>query len=413
MSKKILLLTVSVLFVMSLLHQSLSFGLYAEHTKVEAGQIIEIIKRGEGVWLDSCIIVGAVELNGGDQLSDTASSLILISGSLFQDRVIVNKYVFLQFVAFKGCVFAGDVYFAKTSFNQTTNFDDVTFEGKVHFHDVVFNGIATFENANFHNEVYFMNSTFENFTRFWKASFEKPACFFENSFNGHTQFGYGFFNSTGNFYRSKFNNQTFFTGCIFNEDIILTDAEFSDEVSFLFAEFKNFHVRWSQIKNFIRADYLFISRLIRNFEELRLLCDADECYLYLKNNERVNKAWYERYPEYWFIQQTCGYGVEPLLPLRAGLVVIALFAIPYYLIKIREPKWALGAGLKRIRIKAWNAFYFSVNTFVSGAPIEWTPEDTRSSKRHYLFRILTTVERIFGWILLVLFVVTLTRKFIR
>jgi uncharacterized protein YjbI with pentapeptide repeats len=413
MFKRIIFLILPILFVMSLTRHSFSLGLYRERVKVEAKQIIETIKRGEGVWLDSCIIVGAVELGGGDQLSDTARGLILISGSLFQDRVISTQYVFLQSVTFKGCVFAGDVYFSKTSFSQTANFDDVIFEGKVHFDYTVFSGRTNFENANFHGEVYFMNSTFENRTSFWEASFEKPACFFDNSFNGYTEFGYGFFNSTGNFYRSKFNNQTFFTGCIFNEDVILTDAKFSDEVSFLFAEFKNFHVRWSQIKNFIRADYLFISRLIKNFEELRLLCDADECYLYLKNNERVNKVWYERYPEYWFIQQTCGYGVEPLLPLRAGLIVVALFAIPYYLIKIREPKWALGAGLKRIGIKAWNALYFSVNTFVSSAPIEWTPEDTRSSKRHYLFRILTTVEKTFGWILLVLFVVTLTRKFIR
>jgi hypothetical protein len=323
MFKKVLFLTLLILFVINFYHRSLAYGLYGKHIKVEATQIIDVIKRGEGVWLDSCIIVGTVKLDGGDQLSDTARSLILISGSLFQDRVISNQYVFLQLVAFRECVFAGDVYFSKTSFSQTANFDDVTFEKEVHFRDVVFKGVATFENVNFRGEVYFMNSTFENLTRFWNASFEKSVCFFHDSFNELTQFGYGFFYSTGNFYGSKFNAQTFFTGATFNEDIVLTDAEFGDEVSFLFAKFKNFHVRWSQIKDFIRADYLFISRLIKNFEELRLLRDADECYLYLKNNERVNKAWYERYLEYWFIQQTCGYGVKPLRTLIVcGLVII-------------------------------------------------------------------------------------------
>lgn len=144
-----------------------------------------------------------------------------------------------------------------------------------------------------------------------------------------------------------------------------------------------------------------------------MLEDADGVYLFLKDQERIRKPVWIRYPEYWFIQLTCGYGTKPLRALATSGLVITLFAIFYYLIKIREPKRALGAGLKRIRMKAYNAIYFSINTFVVGAPIEWAPDDTQSSTKHYLFRILTTVERTLGWILLVLFVVTLTRKFIR
>ena len=144
-----------------------------------------------------------------------------------------------------------------------------------------------------------------------------------------------------------------------------------------------------------------------------MLHDADLVYLFLKEQERIRKPWYKRYPEYWFIQQTCEYGVGPLRTLRTSGIVIAVFAVFYYLLQIRELRRALGRGLKRIGLKTYNALYFSINTFVSGAPIDWVPENTESSMEHYIFRILTTVERGLGWVLLVLFVVTLTRTFIR
>ncbi len=67
--------------------------------------------------------------------------------------------------------------------------------------------------------------------------------------------------------------------------------------------------------------------------------------------------------------------------------------------------------------KRRDAFYFSVQTFVIGVVSDWYPTEdflVRSkNKRFFGFRTLSMIEGALGWILLVLFVVTLIRKFIR
>jgi hypothetical protein len=327
------------------------------NTTVSADSILAAIDRGDSIIIDSCGIYEMV-IGGSKENRNTINAQIQITNSVFYGGVLIAWCHFLKQVRFVDDSFKTEILFVSNICNDWIIFArDVFSENALIWADT-FNERAGFE----------------------EITFSKDAIFAEN---------------------------------VFKKGVNFRETEFKQEVDFSFSEFKNIYVTWDQLDGHLVFYPPFHYELIRHFEEQRQLDDADGAYLFLKDHERMEKRWYVRYPEYWFIQQTCGYGVEPLLPFRAGLVVVALFAIPYYLIKIREPKWALGAGLKRICIKAWNAFYFSLNTFVNGAPIEWTPEDTRSSKRHYLFRILITVERIFGWILLVLFVVTLTRKFIR
>lgn len=412
MFKKILFLTLLIYFGINFYQSSLVYGFYGKHIKVEATQIIDVIKRGEGVMLDSCTIVGPVRVVDSRDHTDTIKSFILIARSSFQDSVMFNKCIFLQPVSFRGCVFGDDVYFGKISFRVNTTFDNVVFENHVTFDSTFFDGLTDFENANFHDETYFTESIFERDVLFRHVFFEKPACFFGDSFKAYTDFGQSFFNSTANFWRSKFSGQTFFTDITFNEDIVLTDAEFSNDVSFFLAKFKNIYVRWYQLKGFLRYDAAFISNLVKNFEELRRLDDADETYLFLKDHERITKYWFSRYLEFWFIQQTCGYGVKPLRPLATSFVVVILFTTLYFIFALQEKGIPLpNSGSKRFWKKLWNAFYYSINTFIVGIPANWKVEN--KPKDFFAFRVLTTTERTFGWILLAVFVVTLTRKFIR
>jgi len=212
---------------------------------------------------------------------------------------------------------------------------------------------------------------------------------------------------------TSFGEDADFSGVTFGADAVFHTTEFGQKVHLGLADFGNMYVSWRELKGHIVYDRLCNYRLMKFWIERRQLDDADRVYLFLKDRERMEKPKLQRYLEYWLIQQTCGYGVKPCRTLVTSGLVMILFAIFYYLIEIREPKRALGAGIKRIGMKAWNGVYFSINTFVTGAPLDWAPENTQSSAKHYLFRILTTLERMFGWVLLVLFVVTLTRKFIR
>lgn len=393
MFKKFLFCILSILIFLIPSQQDSNAKTWERHNAtVQADSILAAIDRGDSIIIDSCEIFGPLKKAGEPGRPDTISSVIQFRRSSFKDIVCFRDCYFSSSVSCSGITFSTNTYFPWSTFGEDADFRGVTFCEDAHFMGATFKKVVYFESATVNRIASFASTTFGGYACFDSVTFATFASFFR-----------AWFSEFASFWNASFNGF-----CDFSE------AKFKKKVDLRFKELKNFYIKWKQLEGHLSySTPHFLLEFISYFEEQRQLDDADGVYLFLKNQERMRKFWLWRYLEYWFIQQTCGYGVKPLLPLRAGLIVVALFAIPYYWIKIREPKWALGAGLKRIRIKAWNAFYFSVNTFVSGAPIEWTPEDTRSSKKHYLFGILTTAERIFGWILLVLFVVTLTRKFIR
>jgi hypothetical protein len=469
MSKKILFCTFFILTFLIPSKQDPNAKTWERHnTTVYADSILAAIDRGDSIIIDSCRIVGRLVKEGTWDKLDTIKSFIDISFSTFSDSVSFKYCYFIKEVIFQAdtfggeanfwsatfdssadfpsAKFSGDANFAHATFGEHAGFLDVTFDSSVCFENAKFRRYAQFSKSTFKSRASFESATFDTIAAFSRAKFREDASFkavtfvkgadffhvaiddtadfsdakfhkgvdFDSAtFGGHAEFSGVEFDASVCFTKATFDSSASFDSATFGGDANFSKATFGEKVNLSFVKFKNIDILWKQLDGHLICDILTGYKLMKYLEEQRQLDDADGVYLFLKNQERMNKSRLRRYFEYWLIQQTCGYGVEPLLPLRAGLIVVALFAIPYYWIKIREPKWALGAGLKRIRIKACNAFYFSVNTFVSGAPIEWTPEDTRSSKKHYLFMILTTAERIFGWILLVLFVVTLTRKFIR
>jgi|GEM_PF-1672885 len=401
-------------------------AIFAEHATVEARDIADAIKRGEGVMLDSCVVVGKIELLGQGDERDTIGGFILIARSTFTDSVIFRHWTFAQPVGFRGSTFGSYTYFGDVSFDEPTGFDRVTFSGNAHFRDVVFRARADFEGATFGEELVFWSSTFGDVTRFWDACFEGPACFFEDTLQAYTDFGSAVFKSTGNFGGTRF-AQTSFTSTTFEEDVVFTDAVFTDRVSFSLATFGSFYARWSQLAHFINADYRFMSRLIRNFEELRFLGDADDCYLFLRDNERKKKPWLRRHAEYWLLQATCGYGVKPERLFFWSFGVILVFMLFYTRNGAILQRDILPASARRRRLhlrmhssgtaKLRDAFFYSFQTFLVGAVPGWCSTDQFliNSRRLRLirFRTLSMIEGALGWVLLILFVVTLTRKFIR
>jgi hypothetical protein len=166
---------------------------------------------------------------------------------------------------------------------------------------------------------------------------------------------------------------------------------------------------------------------MKYFDEQRQFDNADGVYLFLKDQERMGKFWLWRYLEFWFIQLTCGYGVKPLRTLIVcGLVIIFFSALHTKSNAIKEIEKELGhrGRWKRFRIvrkgfrkRFYDALYFSVHTFIIGIVSNWHPTDEFLIKtkriRLFKFRTLSMIEGTLGWVLLVLFVVTLSRKFIR
>ncbi|MGB8657818.1 MAG: hypothetical protein WCE90_08540 [Candidatus Zixiibacteriota bacterium] len=342
-------------------------------TIVYADSIIAAIDRGYSIIIDSCEIFGQLTKQGTPERPDTIKSYIDI-----------NYSSFLNLVSFDNCYFMEEV-----SFNLDTLCE------RAYFLHAVFSKGACFIGTTFKSLAYFYGCTFKrSYVLFIGTSFKKEACLSEISVDKLADFRH---------------------------------ATFRGQVDLDFKEFKNILILWYQLKGHLAYDPLANLKLIKYFEEQRQLDDADGKYLFIKDHERMEKPWYIRYPEYWFIQLTCGYGVKPGRTLIVSSLIILLFTFFYTkpnAIKEIEKEFGHRRRRRRVRMdrkgigkRFYDALYFSVHTFIIGIVSNWHPTDEFLIKtrriRLFKFRTLSMIEGVLGWVLLVLFVVTLTRKFIR
>jgi len=404
MSKKILFCSLFILIFLISSKQDSNAKTWKD-TTVQADSIIAAIERGDSVIIAGCEISGPLVKKGTPGKPDTIRSLIRIWNSIFYDSVF-----------FSSCCFMNELKFEATSFTIWVFFNDVTFTDRA----------------------FFTWSTFEEHAGFWFCTFRESALFWKPTFYGSAGFGETIFCGRADFSYATFSEDAWFLDAIFKEDAIFSEATFrgntrlrnttfGGQVDLSHIEFESLDLSWKQLSGHLTCDPPTSHRLMKDFEEKRQLDDADGVYLFLKDQERRHKKWYIRYPEYWFIQQTCGYGTKPLNTLYLSAGIIILFAIFYTKSNaIREIEKELGHRRRRRKYRIvrkgfgkrfYDALYFSVHTFIIGVVSDGYPTDEFLINfwkiKRIKFRTLAMIEGALGWILLVLFVVTLTRKFIR
>ena len=306
--------------------------------------------------------------------------------------------------------------FEHISFKGVADFQNSEFLGNARFGRITFGADADFRSSRFHgNDNAFVNSVFDSIADFSWTWFKKDASFIQTTFGGDADFFKAQFDRHARFTDVVFEGSVDFRSASFAADTRVSKTNFRRKIDLRSIEFEKniLYVPWNALKTHLICNPPVYLHLMKYFEEERRLGDADGVYLALKNNERMEKTNLQRYLEYWLIQQTCGYGVKPWRPLLASLIVIMVCSCFYYKLVIRDDKFAIAnSGWKRFKQRFRNSVYYSFNTFISGAPPGWILEQEQP-KKVFRFRIITTIERTLGWILLVLFVVTLTRKFIR
>ena len=264
----------------------------------------------------------------------------------------------------------------------------------------------------FHDTVSFSYCHFTKSIIFSIATFNGIADFSHATFSMDAYFGFSYFKTQADFSYTTFYHKAYFTYSRFDKGVIFSHAAFRGQVDLWGTEYEYLDISWKQLRGHLAYDTRSNLKLMKNFEEERQLDDADGVYLFLKDQERMEKPKLQRYLEFWFIQQTCGYGIVWWRPLLTSLIVVMLFTFLYFKLVLQEKGLPLpNSGSKRFWKKLWNAFYYSMNTFLVGIPANWKVEN--KPKDFFVFRISTTIERTLGWILLAVFVVTLTRKFIR
>ncbi len=358
---------------------------------VLADNIVAAIERGDSIIIDSCRIVGPIVKEGTLSTNYTIKNSITISNSSLLDSAI-----------FKFCFFKCEVHLINSTLSE-----------KIRFMGTTFHDYATFNYSTFKKYADFTFSTFEADAEFSVITFESAVSFLGTFFDGNVKFT-----------STNFNNPAIFMNTVFNKKVTL-DPE----------EFKNIKLLgWRQLKGHLDFTPEANFKLLKYFEERRMLENADEVYLFMKDQERMKEPKFLRYLEYWLFQLPFGYGVKPLNTLYLSIIIVIVFALFYTKPNsIKEIEKEFGHQRRRRLFqnvpksfwkRFYNALYFSIHTFIIGIVSNWHPTDeflintrriTLFKKRIKLFkfRTLSMIEGVLGWILLTVFIVILTRKFIR
>lgn len=360
MQKRILFLGLLILISSLIWVRVSSSEIWERHnTTVHAESLLTAIERGDKIMISRCRILGPLIKEGTAERPDTIVSFLSISGSTFTSPVL-----------FKYCCFMEQVYFLLDTFM-----------------------VADLSHTAFIEKCSFNLSTLR-FALFTGTSFSQNADF---------------------------------SGVAFGGTAVFHNTEFARKVYFGVADFGSMYVSWTELKGHLVYDRPYNYKLMKFWVERRQLDDADKVYLFLKERERMEKPKLLRYLEYWLLQQTCGYGVRPENVLFLSILVIVCFALLYTSRNaIREMEDKFGCRRKRIALSSarrsltkrmYNAFYFSFQTFIIGVVSDLYATDEFLIRVRRIkclkFRTLSMIEGALGCILLVLFVVTLTRKFIR
>jgi len=449
MSKKILFLVLLIFITLTAWKQDSNAKTWPPGSKIPADSIIAAIERGESIIIDSCEIFGALVRNGTWGRPDTIKSFIDIKHSTFWDSVSFDFCYFMKDVTFfrdtfrnvefYQVTFGGYADFRGTAFGGNADFREATFRGSANFLQAMFRGDADFLGTRFGGEAYFRFTTFGGYadfraTRFGGeayfdvATFGGEAHFWLTKFDSTADFSWATFDETANFRMATFSGDADFREAAFGGNANFEGTKFGEKVDLSLVEFENITISWKQLKDRLICDPPVSYKLMKHFEENRQLDDADGVYLFLKKNETFEMKWYEL-TKYWgyLMWVTCGYGVQPFYTIFWSIGIILVLMLFYTKPNaIREIEKEFGHRRRRrksrtvhkgLREKLYDAFCFSLQTFIIGVVPDWYPTEEFLIKfwkiKRIKFRTLSMIEGALGWILLVLFVVTLTRKFIR
>lgn len=358
--------------------------------------------------------------------------------SVFEDIVDFKETTF-NFVTFERVTFSDTTEFTKAVFNNYTSFNDATFADTASFKKAIFNyttfvktifdGSAIFTLVNFNDDIYFTGTIFNDFADFgW------------STFSDTTYFRFATFNNIASFEKATFNNSDKLFGPATPEEIVPDGG--------------NYQMFMDSYKKFAQYD------------------DADTVYYNFRKEFQAEKKWYELSKWIDLVSLfTCGYGVKPLNTLYFGGFLIIVFSIIYatgprisiyyndniptsllpylensfesnkdkmkflrtttwykYLLtypkcvclgKIKDKTINLclyleGSGIdvlieknkaKKSKVSFKDALYFSITTFTTVGYGNWYPKEN--------FRKWATLEGLLGWIMLGIFMATLTTVMIR
>jgi hypothetical protein len=443
---------------------------------VLAKQLMEKIEAGDPISIENAIILGDIDLKNSDTLHKRypVKSPIRIVSSLIFGCIDLGGCIFTQPIDFEDSRFHDKINFGYSSFNMGANFQKSIFRGVSDFQNACFRDQANFSRTEFCRYAIFSNSRFYEKGVFSECLFRQGADFrkmdcrdkviFEGSrFLKSTHFEQSSFFKNFNFFNSwcreelylnnsyfydkadfelarfgndvdysnvEFNKEANFESCSFYKKVTFERSKFNDYANFVnvfFYDLANFGHSTSNFMLFNRFNYTENSKiifskstfsrleicwkdaaklieyegplyleLIRNYKYLGWFEDADKCYYKYRLENQNQKSWRDGSKYIDIIACiTCGYGINPVRTLISSLFVILVFSIiSLFIFNFLESD----------RINTFDAIYNSTVVFLV---------DPRGFGSNEFLKTIGLIERIVGWLLMALFLVTLGKVMIR
>lgn len=226
-----------------------------EARAIQAGQIMEALKKGQSVDLSGVIVVGNLYLN---DLPIKPLDKILPALSS-EDRQVVERLNAQAIRLVNGALSIRDSEVRGQIINRTDE-DILVVSGPVIFSGTHFDDVVDFSRTVFLGVVDCSSASFSKESYFVQGRFQQPALFTQTSFGPHTRFHRSMFGGAANFYHARFNglaeflevsfeqgasfsgaqflSGTGFSGSRFNGIGDFLDAQFDGDVYFLFTRFE-------------------------------------------------------------------------------------------------------------------------------------------------------------------------------
>jgi len=344
------------------------------------------------------------------------NDLARFSSSIFNEDLKMEKSTIAGNIYFNNAIFNGDAKFQNSNFSDLTS-DNCEFRKRCDFSDTIFNKNVTMSKNNYINDVAFSSCKFIGKSEFIDSNFLENADFSSSKFNGDAKFTGSrflgvadfsevefektvdlskcFFNDTLNLRKSNFNSFVSLTDSNFKKDILAEDAVFNGNLNLNRTRFGNMYIRWSNIKERIQYNETSYYLLIKNFQNLGLFSDANECY-YAFMSETRNQTVYQSFSGqvnkflmtilYSLSQILYGFGTKPELPLIWSGILVLAFALYWY---YKYQKMIAGSIFDRYRtlttpenekiyskiLRLKDAIKFSLNIFLSGTKLFFDPPE--------------------------------------
>ena len=329
---------------------------------IKAEEIHKKILEGRPVEYENVIIYGDLDLHDLD-LPINKNKRKIVKSIINIEYSVIKGNVFFDHSAFQGLV-----DFDGTVFNQAANFSDSYFQEDAGFSEARFQGEANFSRARFTTEANFSR------TRFNDADFGRAA--FHRSFHL----------SNARVYTLRLSDAIFEEG----SSIHLKDLNYNRIV-----------LRWNSIRDHLPYNGSVYLTLIKNFRNLEQFEDEDNCYYqYRKEKQARTKKAFPKFIDRlaWI---SCGYGVRPSHTILLSLALIVLFTGIFW--GGHALRQSAASATSSISIN--NAFYFSSMWFLGRAPQNISIVEG--------FEFLTVFETLAGWLLMALFLVTMSKVMLR